>query len=138
MEQPFLPVVAGQGGIGATQTLTLVVRSMALGDLPARRGLRLLTRELMLGLINGVLLGIAVGVVAYLWKNNAMLGLVVGVALAGSMFVAGVAGAAVPLGLRLAKVDPAVGSAVIVTTITDVVGFLLFLAIARALITHLV
>ena len=91
----------------------------------------------MLGLINGVLLGIAVGVVAYLWKNNAMLGLVVGVALAGNMFVAGVAGAVVPLGLRLARVDPAVGSAVIVTTITDVVGFLLFLAIARVLISHL-
>ncbi len=76
----FLPVVASQGGIGGTQTVTLVVRSMALGEVPRRLGLRLLARELALGLVHGVALGIVVGIVAYLWKGNFTLGLVLGVA----------------------------------------------------------
>ena len=134
----FLPVVAGQGGIGGTQTLTLVIRNMALGDVPARRGFRLLAREVYLGLIHGVLLGVAVALIAFAWKGNLMLGVVVGIAMAVNMLVAGVAGAAVPLLLRLLRTDPAVGSAVIVTTITDVVGFLLFLGIAAGLISYLV
>ena len=134
----FLPVVAGQGGIGGTQTLTLVIRNMALGDVPARRGFRLLAREVYLGLIHGVLLGVAVALIAFAWKGNLVLGVVVGIAMAVNMLVAGVAGAAVPLLLRLLRTDPAVGSAVIVTTITDVVGFLLFLGIAAGLISYLV
>ena len=133
----FLPVVAGQGGIGGTQTVTLVVRSMALGEVSGRRGLRLLTRELFLGLIHGVLLGVVVGVVAYLWKGNFMLGLVLGLALLGNMLIAGLAGAGVPLLLRRLHMDPAVSSAVFVTTFTDVLGFLLFLGLAAAFINLL-
>ena len=130
----FLPVVAGQGGIGGTQTVTLVVRSMALGEVPRNLGLRLLRRELALGLINGALLGVVVGLVAYGWKGNATLGLVLGVAMLGNMLVAGLAGAGVPLLLRRLGMDPAVSSAVFVTTFTDVIGFLLFLGMAAALI----
>lgn len=133
----FLPVVAGQGGIGGTQTLTLVVRSMALGDVPGRRALRLVGRELMLGLLHGVLLGVVVALVVYAWQGNGVLGLIVGVAMLGNMLIAGLAGAAVPLILRALKTDPAVGSAVVVTTLTDVVGFALFLGVAAALINHL-
>ena len=133
----FLPVVAGQGGIGGTQTLTLVIRSIALGDLPERRALGLLARELFLGLIHGILLGVAIGLLAYAWKGNWMLGIVLGVAMVGNMAVAGLMGAATPLMLRLFRLDPALGSAVVVTTITDVVGFLLFLGIATALISFL-
>ena len=130
----FLPVVAGQGGIGGTQTVTLVVRSMALGDVPRHLGIRLLRRELALGLINGALLGVVVGLVAYGWKGNPALGLVLGVAMLGNMLVAGLAGAGVPLLLRRLRMDPAVSSAVFVTTFTDVIGFLLFLGMAAALI----
>ena len=134
----FLPVVASQGGIGGTQTVTLVVRSMALGEVPRQLGLRLLARELALGLIHGVTLGIVVGFVAYLWKGNFTLGLVLGLAMLGNMLVAGMFGAGVPLLLRHLKMDPAVSSAVFVTTFTDVIGFVLFLGLAAAFIDHLV
>ena len=130
----FLPVVAGQGGIAGTQTVTLVVRSMALGEVPRHLGFRLLRRELALGLIHGALLGLVVGLVAYAWKGNATLGLVLGVAMLGNMLVAGLAGAGVPLLMRRLRMDPAVSSAVFVTTFTDVIGFLLFLGMAAALI----
>ena len=128
----FLPVVAGQGGIGGTQTLTLIVRSIALGELVGVQARRLLTREATLGLLHGVWLDVLVAVIALLWKQNVGLGLVLGVAMLGNMIIAGFVGAAVPLALRRIGVDPAVASAVIVTTATDVFGFLLFLGIASA------
>jgi len=134
----FLPVVASQGGIGGTQTATLVVRSMALGEVPRRLGLRLLARELALGLIHGVALGVVVGFVAYLWKGNFTLGVVLGLAILGNMLVAGMFGAGVPLLLRQLRMDPAVSSAVFVTTFTDVIGFVLFLGLAAVFVDHLV
>ena len=133
----FLPVVAGQGGIGGTQTVTIVVRSMALGEVPPREGLPLLVRELSLGLINGALLGVIVGVIAFAWKGNPFLGVVLGVAMMGNMLVAALAGAGVPLLLRRLHLDPAVSSAVFVTTFTDVFGFLLFLGLAATFINFL-
>ncbi|HAA96073.1 MAG TPA: magnesium transporter [Dehalococcoidia bacterium] len=134
----FLPVVASQGGIGGTQTVTLVVRSMALGEVPRRLGLRLLAREVALGIIHGIALGVVVGVVAYLWKGNLVLGLVLGLAMLGNMLVAGMAGAGVPLLLRQLRMDPAVSSAVFVTTFTDVIGFVLFLSMAAIFVQRLV
>jgi magnesium transporter len=134
----FLPVVAGMGGNAGTQTLTVVVRSMALGELPLRQGFRLLALELSLGVINGLLLGIAVGLVAFLWKGTPMLGVVLGLAMLGNMLVAALAGAGVPLLLRSLNLDPAVSSAVFVTTFTDVLGFLLFLGLASVTVSYLV
>ncbi len=134
----FLPVVAGQGGIGGTQTLTMIVRSMALGEFVAVGAFRLLAREALLGLLHGVWLGLLVGAIGLLWTRNPGLGLVLGVAMVGNMVIAGVAGAGVPLFLRRIGVDPAVASAVVVTTFTDVFGFLLFLGIATAAISLLV
>ncbi|MFC1910442.1 magnesium transporter [Chloroflexota bacterium] len=133
----FLPVVAGQGGIGGTQTLTLVIRSMALGEISRRGGLRLLGREVSLGIIHGLLLGLLVGVVAYVWKGNYMLGFVLGIALVGNMVIAGLTGAGIPLVLTRLRVDPAVASAVVVTTCTDVIGFFLFLGLATVLVSFL-
>jgi magnesium transporter len=134
----FLPVVASQGGIGGTQTVTLVVRSMALGDVPRRQGLRLLRRELVLGLAHGLVLGVMVGLVAFAWKGNVTLGLILGVAMWANMLVAGLAGAGVPLLLRQLRMDPAVSSAVFVTTFTDVIGFVLFLGLAATFVEFLV
>ncbi|MYE46767.1 MAG: magnesium transporter [Chloroflexi bacterium] len=134
----FLPVVAGQGGIGGTQTLTLIVRAIALGELVGITARRLLVREAILGVLHGVWLGLLVAAVAILWKQNLGLGLVLGLAMLGNMIIAGSIGAAVPLFLRRIGVDPAVASAVVVTTFTDVFGFLLFLGIARAAISLIV
>jgi magnesium transporter len=96
-----------------------------------------LFRELALGLINGATLGLVVGVVAWAWKGIPVLGLVLGLAMLGNMFVAGLAGAGVPLLLRHLRMDPAVSSAVFVTTFTDVIGFLLFLGLAAAFVSYL-
>ena len=133
----FLPVVAGQGGIAGTQTLTLVVRSMALGEISRHSGIRLIGRELLLSLVHGLLLAAAVGLAAYFWKGSMMLGVVVGAAMLGNMIVAGLAGSSVPLLLKRFGMDPAVSSAVFVTTFTDVLGFLIFLGMAAALIQYL-
>ncbi len=130
----FLPVVAGQGGIGGTQTVTLVVRSLATGELPRRLGLRLLRREVMLGLIHGLILGVIIGGVAWAWQGNPILGLVLAMAMTGNMVVASIAGAGVPLLLRRLRMDPAVSAAVFVTTFTDVIGFALFLGLAAVFI----
>ena len=134
----FLPIVAGQGGIGGTQTVTLVVRSLATGELPRQLGLRLLRREIMLGLIHGLVLGVIVGGIAWLWQGNPVLGLVLALAMTGNMVVASVAGAGVPLLLRRFGMDPAVSAAVFVTTFTDVIGFALFLGLATVFIELLV
>ncbi len=134
----FLPVVAGQGGIGGTQTLTLIVRAIALGELVGVGARRLLIREAALGLIHGIWLGVLVAVLAILWKQNVGLGMVLGVSMLGNMLIAGSVGAAVPLLLRRIGMDPAVASAVVVTTVTDVFGFLLFLGIATASISLIV
>lgn len=133
----FLPVIAGQGGIGGTQTLTLVVRGMALGEIGARRGRRLLVREAALGAFNGVFLGALVAVGAMLWEASPLLGLILGLAMFGNMVVAGVVGAGVPLALRRIGHDPAVSSAVVVTTATDIMGFLFFLGLATLAIDRL-
>ena len=131
----FLPVVAGQGGIGGTQTLTLIVRAIALGELVGVGARRLLVREAFLGLVHGVWLGVLVAVVAVVWKQNVGLGLILGFSMLGNMLIAGSVGAAVPLFLRRIGLDPAVASAVVVTTVTDVFGFLLFLGIATTFIS---
>ena len=134
----FLPIVPGQGGIGGTQTLTLVVRSMALGELPGRLGIRLVARELLLGTVHGLLLGLGVAAAVYLWKGNLMLSFIIGIAMMGNMLVAGLTGAGVPLLLRRLGMDPAVSSAVFITTVTDVLGLLMFLGLATALVSFLV
>ena len=133
----FLPVVAGQGGIGGTQTVTLVVRGLATGELPRQLGMRLLWREVVLGLIHGLVLGVIIGGIAWLWQGNAILGGVLAVAMTGNMVVASIAGAGVPLFLQRLKMDPAVSAAVFVTTFTDVIGFALFLGLAAAFIKFL-
>ena len=134
----FLPIVAGQGGIGGTQTVTLVVRSLATGELPRPLGFRLLRREITLGLIHGIVLGVIIGGIGWLWKGNPILGLVLALAMTGNMVVASIAGAGVPLLLRRLRMDPAVSAAVFVTTFTDVIGFALFLGLAAVFIRFLV
>ncbi len=135
----FLPVVAGQGGIGGTQTVTLVVRSLATGELPRGLSLRILRREVILGLIHGLALGAIIGGIGWAWEGNAVLGAVLALAMTGNMAAAAVAGAGagVPLLLRRLRMDPAVSAAVFVTTFTDVIGFALFLGLSAIFIEYL-
>ena len=130
----FLPVIAGQGGIAGTQTLTLIVRSFALGEISTANAKRLVVKEVGLGLVHGVVLGLLVGIIALAWKGSEYLALVVAAAMLLNMIVAGVSGVLVPLGFKALRIDPALASAVAVTTVTDIVGFLVFLGFASAAI----
>jgi magnesium transporter len=130
----FLPVIAGQGGIAGTQTLTLIIRSITLGEVSPANTRRLLLKEFGLGLVHGLALGLVVGVIAFIWKGSEYLALVVGIAMAANLVVAGISGVIVPLGFRALRIDPALSSAVAVTTLTDVLGFLVYLGLATAAI----
>jgi len=134
----FLPVIAGQGGIAGTQTLTLIVRSLALGEISSANTKRLLLREIGLGLAQGLALAVIVGIVALLWKGSEYLALVVAMALVANMVVGAITGVLVPLGLKALRIDPALASAVAVTTATDIIGFLVYLGLASATITLIV
>ena len=134
----FLPVVAGQGGIGGTQTLTLVVRGIALGELTGRHARRMLLRESLLGGLHGLVLAVLVGAAGMIWVGEPILALILGTAMLGNMLVAGIVGAGVPLLLRALRQDPAVSSAVVVTTATDIAGFFLFLGMATLFIERIV
>ena len=134
----FLPVIAGQGAIVGTQTLTLVVRSMAFGEIDKSDARMLLIKELLLGLAHGAVLGLIAGLIAFLWHGNQYLALVVGIAMLGNLIIAGISGVILPLGLKKLKVDPALSSAVVVTTVTDVVGFLIYLGLATMALSYII
>lgn len=133
----FMPIVAGMGGNGGTQTLTVITRGIALGEIDLDAGLRAMLREVMIGVAIGLVTGLLTAFGAYLWRGSAMLGVVLLLAMIVNMIVAGLAGAAIPLLLRALRQDPALGSGVIVTTFTDVFGFLSFLGLATLLLRYL-
>jgi magnesium transporter len=133
----FMPIIAGQGGNAGIQTITIVVRSMALGEIEPRDARRVLTKEVTLGLIRGVLFGVIVGVLAYAWKGEWGWGVVVGSAMLFNMIVAGLLGTTIPLGLRAIKADPAIAAGVFLTTFTDVLGFFFLLGLGTLLIDQL-
>ena len=134
----FMPIVAGMGGNAATQTLTVIVRGLALGEVSFATGRKALAKEAAIGLGNGVVLGVVAAGVAIATRQDPMLGLVLGMAMLVNMFVAATAGTLVPLGLKALKVDPALGSSVFITTFTDVVGFASFLGLATVFLRYLV
>ena len=132
----FMPMVAGMGGNAGLQTLTLVVRSIALGEVEPRDAWRVLRHEAGVALINGILIGVAVALVALVWKGNGWLALIVGVAILANIANAMLVGVMVPMTLRRLNVDPALASGVISTT-ADVLGFLVFLGLGALLVTEL-
>lgn len=134
----FFPMVAGVSGSAGTQTLTVIVRGLALGELETRDALRALIREVGIGLSNGLALGILVGVLAMIWKGTFLLGFVVGIATLLNMITAGLAGVLVPMGMQRLKADPALASPVLVTTLTDTLGYLVYLSIATVVLIQLV
>ncbi|HXD15787.1 MAG TPA: magnesium transporter [Vicinamibacterales bacterium] len=134
----FMPIVAGMGGNAATQTLTVIVRGIALGELTWANSRKALLKEGLVGLGNGVTLGLVAAVVAYFTKGDAVLGLLLCAAMIINMFVAATAGTLIPLGLRAMNVDPALASSVFITTMTDVFGFASFLGLATVFLRYLV
>lgn len=126
----LMPIVASMGGNAGTQTMTVTVRALAMRELDGRRLRRLVTREMVVGMANGVIFAILIGLVTWLRFNDLQLGIVIALAMIINLIVAGTAGILIPVMLDKFKADPAIASAVFVTTITDMVGFFAFLGIA--------
>ncbi len=133
----FMPVVAGMGGNAATQTLTVIVRGIALGELTWSNSRKALFKEATVGLGNGVACGLVGALVVWLFSHDPMLAGILAMAMVINMFVAATAGTVIPLALRAMKVDPALASAVFITTLTDVFGFFSFLGLATVMLKYL-
>ena len=126
----LMPIVAGMGGIAGSQALTISVRGLALGQISRQNARSLILKEFAVGLINGALFATVVGVVATLWFSDRGLGLIIGLAMIINLICAALAGSMIPLILKKFGVDPAIAGGVILTTVTDVVGFMTFLGLA--------
>jgi len=133
----FMPIVASMGGIGTTQTATVVVRGLALGDMTSAHLWRVLKKESWLGLTTGIANAAVMAAIAYFWKGQILLALIIGTALVFNMLVAAVVGVTIPIALKTFRIDPAIASSVIITTFTDVFGFFSFLGLATVLIRFL-
>lgn len=130
----FFPVVTGVSGSAGTRTLTVIVRRLALGKLSSRAGFPVLSREVVIGLANGLTIGGLIALIALAWKGVPALGLVVGGATLLNMLGAGAAGVVVPLGMRRLGVDPALASPILVTAATDALGYLIYLGLATLML----
>ncbi len=126
----LMPVVAGVAGNAATQTITVSVRGLALGDLELKDAWRMLIKESLVGLSNGLLLGVIAGIISYIFGANIMIGLLLFFAMTANLVIAGLSGAVIPLLLKWLGADPALSSSVFVTTCTDIGGFFTFLGMA--------
>lgn len=130
----LMPIVASMGGNAGTQTLTVAVRALAVKELTPTNALRIVGKEMLVGGVNGVLFAALAGGVAWFWFESPMIGAVIAMAMVINLAIAGLAGTLVPLTLERFGFDPAVGSAVVLTTITDVIGFLSFLGLAALIL----
>ena len=130
----LMPVVASMGGIAGSQTLTVVIRGMAMGQIGGSNRLWLLNKELWVGAINGIIWAIIMAFIAQLWFHDIKISSVIGFAIAINMTAANVSGISIPLALKRMNIDPALSASVILTTVTDIVGFMSFLGLASVLI----
>lgn len=130
----LMPIVASMGGNAGTQSLTVAVRSLATRDLTGANVWRVIRREVLVGLINGVIFAVVMGIIGVIWFGTPMLGVVIGAAMVINLVVAGLAGTVIPVILDRIGVDPALASGAFVTTVTDVVGFFAFLGLAGAIL----
>lgn len=132
-----MTIVSGMGGNAGTQSLTIVVRGLSLGELTPENAKQVLTKELIVGIVNGLVIAIFVSILALYYDNNLMFGVVAGCAMVLNMIMANLSGYLVPVILEKLKVDPALASGVFVTTVTDVLGFLFFLGLATLFLPYL-
>jgi magnesium transporter len=130
----LMPVVASMGGIAGSQTLTLIVRGLALGQVTDSNRKALLEKELKVGLLNGVIWAVVVGAIAYLWFDSSLLGIVISIAILLNIAMAALTGVVLPIILNKLKIDPALSGSVILTTVTDIVGFVAFLGLGSLLL----
>lgn len=133
----IMPIVTGMGGNAGTQSMTIIIRGIALGELNRKNGLSVFLKEFAVGVITGAVIGVLISIIGFMMEGNIVFGVVVGVAMILNMMVATMAGYLIPIILKKLNIDPALASAVFVTTVTDVLGFLFFLGLATLLIDYL-
>lgn len=126
----LMPVVASMGGIAGSQTLTLVLRGIALGQVTKSNAKRLINKEMLVGCLNGIIWATVVGTIAFLWFHDYQLGIIIAIAILINLVVAALAGACIPMLLHNLGIDPALAGNVLLTTVTDVIGFFAFLGLA--------
>jgi len=131
----LMPIVASMGGNAGTQTLTVVVRQLTLGDISSSDAKRIIFKEVSISLLNGLLFAIIIGIIATFWFDVENLGYVIALSMLINLFLAGFFGATIPLMLERMNIDPAIGSTVILTTVTDVAGFFSFLGLATLILS---
>ena len=134
----FMPMVAGMGGNAGSQTLTLIIRGIAIGEINYENQAGILKKEIAIGIINGLCIGLVVGVLGYFWVGSLAFGFVIGTAMLLNLIVATISGYLVPILLKKVGIDPALASAVFVTTVTDVLGFFFFLVLATIMLQYLI
>ncbi|MEA3353824.1 MAG: magnesium transporter [Campylobacterota bacterium] len=127
----LMPIVASMGGNAGTQTLAVMVRQLALGDIDEQNSRDAIKKEIFVSLFNGMLFALILGGIASLWFSNSMLGVVIALSMVITLFCAGFFGSIIPLFLKRINIDPAIGSTVLLTTVTDIMGFFSFLALAQ-------
>ncbi|EDZ63781.1 magnesium transporter [Sulfurimonas gotlandica GD1] len=130
----LMPIVASMGGNAGTQTLTVTVRQMALGDISDDDAKKTIKKEVYLSLMNGSIFAVTIGLIAWVWFSIPLLGVVIAISMVVNLITAGFFGALIPLLLKKADIDPAVGSSVLLTTVTDIVGFFSFLGLATIIL----
>jgi len=130
----LMPIVASMGGNAGTQTLTVMVRQLALEEISPQEAKKSISREVIVSLLNGLIFAIVMGIIAYFWFDDVKLGYVIALAMVINLFFAGLFGAIIPLILKKLGIDPAVASSVLLTTVTDVVGFFAFLGLAKVIL----
>lgn len=133
-----MPIVAGMGGNAGTQTLSIVIRGIALGEIDFKDNWKLLFKEAAVGILNGAATGLVTGLVLYLMYGNYYLGLIIFLAMIFNLMIAGMFGFLIPLMLQSLGIDPALASAIFLTTVTDVFGFFVFLGLARTFLEYLI
>ncbi len=134
----YLPVVAGQGGNAGAQSLAVVMRGLVMREIPQNKAWKLVIKETWIGVINGLVIGVVTALIAWFWQGNAMLGVVVGLGMLCNLAIAGFSGAAIPITMKAIGLDPAQCSNIILTTITDCLGFFTFLGFAMIFYSYLV
>ena len=134
----FFPLVAGVSGSAGTQTLTVIVRGIALGEIEPKDAVKVMLNQFGLSLVNGMSVGLIIALIALVWKDSVMLGVIAGIAALVNILSTAITGVAIPLLIQKFKRDPALASPIIVTALTDALGYLIYLGLASAAITWLV
>ena len=134
----FFPIVAGVSGSAGTQTLTVTVRSIALGEIEPKNAIKVIANQFLLSMVNGIAVGIIIALIALVWKQSLMLGLIAGLATLVNIISTAFTGVVIPLAIQKFKSDPALASPIIVTALTDALGYLVYLGLASAMLAWLI